>query len=108
MRGRQHVCVCVRVGVLCAVSTRARRETRASLRCNQHSAQPAPTFLHETRQHQCFVTEPCARTSPCSGADAILLIASVLPNQDLLYFSKAAGSLGMQCLIEVCGPAALG
>ncbi|KAF5837594.1 indole-3-glycerol phosphate synthase-domain-containing protein [Dunaliella salina] len=36
-----------------------------------------------------------------SGADAILLIAAVLPNQDLLYFSKAAANLGMQCLIEV-------
>lgn len=36
-----------------------------------------------------------------SGADAILLIAAVLPNQDLEYFMKAASSLGMQCLIEV-------
>ncbi|KAJ9529534.1 hypothetical protein QJQ45_013952, partial [Haematococcus lacustris] len=36
-----------------------------------------------------------------SGADAILLIASVLPNQDLAYFMKAASNLGMQCLIEV-------
>lgn len=36
-----------------------------------------------------------------SGADAILLIAAVLPNQDLEYFMKAATSLGMQCLIEV-------
>ncbi|KAG1660782.1 hypothetical protein FOA52_011323 [Chlamydomonas sp. UWO 241] len=36
-----------------------------------------------------------------SGADAILLIAAVLPNQDLSYFMKAATSLGMQCLIEV-------
>jgi hypothetical protein len=36
-----------------------------------------------------------------SGADAILLIAAVLPNQDLAYFMKAATNLGMQCLIEV-------
>lgn len=36
-----------------------------------------------------------------SGADAILLIAAVLPNQDMEYFMKAASSLGMQCLIEV-------
>ncbi|KAG2498511.1 hypothetical protein HYH03_003762 [Edaphochlamys debaryana] len=36
-----------------------------------------------------------------SGADAILLIAAVLPNADLAYFMKAASSLGMQCLIEV-------
>ena len=35
------------------------------------------------------------------GADAILLIAAVLPNQDLKYFSKIAKSLGMASLIEV-------
>lgn len=36
-----------------------------------------------------------------SGADAILLIAAVLPNQDLSYLTKAAAGLGMQVLIEV-------
>eukprot|EP01025_Chloroclados_australasicus_P011826 TRINITY_DN1527_c1_g1_i1.p2 TRINITY_DN1527_c1_g1~~TRINITY_DN1527_c1_g1_i1.p2 ORF type:complete len:374 (-),score=50.05 TRINITY_DN1527_c1_g1_i1:142-1158(-) len=36
-----------------------------------------------------------------SGADAILLIAAVLPNSDLAYFTKAAKALGMVCLIEV-------
>ncbi|GIL70530.1 hypothetical protein Vretimale_3661 [Volvox reticuliferus] len=36
-----------------------------------------------------------------SGADAILLIAAVLPNADLAYFMKAATNLGMTCLIEV-------
>lgn len=36
-----------------------------------------------------------------SGADAILLIAAVLPNQDLAYFMKVATALGMACLIEV-------
>lgn len=36
-----------------------------------------------------------------SGADAILLIAAVLPNQDLEYFMKASVNLGMQVLIEV-------
>ncbi|GFR43852.1 hypothetical protein Agub_g4978, partial [Astrephomene gubernaculifera] len=36
-----------------------------------------------------------------SGADAILLIAAVLPNSDLSYFLKAASNLGMVCLIEV-------
>lgn len=36
-----------------------------------------------------------------SGADAILLIAAVLPNQDLQYFMKAASALSMTCLIEV-------
>jgi len=35
------------------------------------------------------------------GADAILLIAAVLPNQDLAYFMKVASVLGMCCLIEV-------
>lgn len=42
-----------------------------------------------------------------SGADAILLIAAVLPNQDLEYFMKIAVSLGMQCLIEVHSEAEL-
>lgn len=36
-----------------------------------------------------------------SGADAVLLIAAVLPNKDLEYFMNAATSLGLQCLIEV-------
>eukprot|EP01024_Parvocaulis_polyphysoides_P067369 TRINITY_DN8022_c0_g1_i1.p1 TRINITY_DN8022_c0_g1~~TRINITY_DN8022_c0_g1_i1.p1 ORF type:complete len:365 (+),score=60.95 TRINITY_DN8022_c0_g1_i1:189-1283(+) len=36
-----------------------------------------------------------------NGADAVLLIAAVLPNADLRYFTKAALALGMQCLIEV-------
>lgn len=36
-----------------------------------------------------------------SGADAILLIAGVLPNQDLSYLIKAATGLGMQVLLEV-------
>ncbi|PRW39057.1 indole-3-glycerol phosphate synthase [Chlorella sorokiniana] len=36
-----------------------------------------------------------------SGADAILLIAAVLPNSDLNYLIKAARSVGLQCLIEV-------
>lgn len=31
-----------------------------------------------------------------SGADAILLIAAVLPNSDLAYFSKAAKVLGVE------------
>ena len=35
------------------------------------------------------------------GADAILLIAAVLPNQDLSYLIKIAHSVGMKCLIEV-------
>ncbi|KAJ7269442.1 hypothetical protein O6H91_Y398100 [Diphasiastrum complanatum] len=35
------------------------------------------------------------------GADAILLIAAVLPDQDLRYMSKIAKSLGMAALIEV-------
>ncbi|GMH35854.1 hypothetical protein BSKO_03722 [Bryopsis sp. KO-2023] len=36
-----------------------------------------------------------------SGADAVLLIAAVLPNSDLTYFMKSVSILGMQCLIEV-------
>ena len=37
-----------------------------------------------------------------SGADAVLLIAAVLPDQDLSYMSKIAKTLGMAALIEVC------
>ena len=36
-----------------------------------------------------------------AGADAVLLIAAVLPNSDMSYLIKAARSLGLQCLIEV-------
>jgi indole-3-glycerol phosphate synthase len=35
------------------------------------------------------------------GADAVLLIAAILPDQDLKYFSKIIQSLGMTALIEV-------
>jgi indole-3-glycerol phosphate synthase len=42
-----------------------------------------------------------------SGADCILLIAAVLPNQDIAYFMKAAVALGMVCLIEVHSEAEL-
>jgi indole-3-glycerol phosphate synthase len=49
-----------------------------------------------------FIVEPYQIfKARVSGADAILLIAAVLPNQDLAYFMKAAKKLGMCCLIEV-------
>jgi len=35
------------------------------------------------------------------GADAILLIAAVLPNEDLSYLIKCAKALGMKALVEV-------
>ncbi len=35
------------------------------------------------------------------GADAVLLIAAILSDQDLLYFVKIANALGMTPLIEV-------
>ncbi|CAI5476065.1 unnamed protein product [Closterium sp. Yama58-4] len=49
-----------------------------------------------------FVVDPwqvyCARSK---GADAVLLIAAVLPDQDLRYLMKITHSLGMAALIEV-------
>lgn len=40
------------------------------------------------------------------GADAVLLIAAVLPDVDLIYMSKIAKSMGMATLIEVSYSAA--
>ena len=37
----------------------------------------------------------------CTGADAVLLIAAILTNQDLQYFLKIIQNLGMTALIEV-------
>jgi indole-3-glycerol phosphate synthase len=39
--------------------------------------------------------------SRCLGADAILLIASILNDDELNKFQVVAGILGMQCLVEV-------
>ncbi len=39
--------------------------------------------------------------SRCLGADAILLITSILSDDDLKKFQVVAGILGMQCLVEV-------
>ncbi len=39
--------------------------------------------------------------SRCLGADAILLIVSILNDEDLNKFQVVAGILGMQCLVEV-------
>lgn len=37
----------------------------------------------------------------CLGADAILLIVSILKDEELKKFQVVAGMLGMQCLVEV-------
>lgn len=39
--------------------------------------------------------------SRCLGADAILLIASILSEEELTKFHVVAGILGVQCLVEV-------
>ncbi|MCX8130168.1 MAG: indole-3-glycerol phosphate synthase TrpC [Clostridia bacterium] len=39
--------------------------------------------------------------SRCLGADAILLIVSILSDEELKKFQLVAGILGMQCLVEV-------
>lgn len=44
--------------------------------------------------YQIFLARLC-------GADAVLLIAAILPDKDLQYFLKIAASLGMAALIEV-------
>ena len=36
-----------------------------------------------------------------SGADAVLLVAAVLPNSDLAYLIKAAAKCNLQVLLEV-------
>ena len=36
-----------------------------------------------------------------AGADAVLLIAAILSDQDLLYLNKAAATLGLHVLVEV-------
>lgn len=36
------------------------------------------------------------------GADAILLIAAVLPDLDIKYFTKICRMLGLAALVEVC------
>lgn len=38
----------------------------------------------------------------CKGADAILLIAAVLPDLDIKYLTKICGMLGLAALVEVC------
>jgi len=49
-----------------------------------------------------FVVEPYQIfKGRAAGADAVLLIAAVLPNSDLQYLMKVAKSVGMQCLVEV-------
>ncbi|MEL7568181.1 MAG: indole-3-glycerol phosphate synthase TrpC [Dehalobacterium sp.] len=49
-----------------------------------------------------FIIDPCQIYEACQiGADAILLIASVLDNQKLKCFIKLAGQLGLDALVEV-------
>ena len=69
------------------------REPRADPLRGRHLPPPVQG-IHRRRDRQIYLARKY-------GADAILLIAAVLPNQDLKYFTKIAKSLGMAALIEV-------
>ena len=57
-----------------------------------------PPYLHKAIGDNCsHLICRCDR----NGADAVLLIASVLPNKDLSLMLKVASTVGLQCLIEV-------
>ena len=64
-----------------------------SLACN-FLTEPVPCSCRCPQAYQVFKAR-------ASGADAILLIAAVLPNSDMNYLIKSARSVGLQCLIEV-------
>ena len=74
------------------------------------AAQPAQTILARS---QCCITSRGLQfiveayqlfKARAAGADAVLLIAAVLPNKDLSYLLKSVQRLGMQALIEVLAP----
>lgn len=80
-----------------------------SVLTEKHFFQGDDEYLIRIRQS---LTEPVLRKdfiidlwqvyqSRCLGADAILLIASVLSAEELKKFQIVAGILGMQCLVEV-------
>lgn len=49
-----------------------------------------------------FIIDPCQiRQAACLGADAILLICSVLKQEELAAYLEYAGELGLSCLTEV-------
>ena len=52
------------------------------------------THVHRFQAYQLFKAR-------AYGADAVLLIAAVLPNKDLAYLIAAAIKLKLQCLVEV-------
>jgi hypothetical protein len=57
---------------------------------------------HKQMQHVCCWLQAYQLfKARASGADAVLLIAAVLPNSDLEYLMKCARSIKLQCLIEV-------
>jgi indole-3-glycerol phosphate synthase len=50
-----------------------------------------------------FVIDTCQiYNARVKGADAVLLIAAVLPDLDIKYMTKICKLLGMAALVEVC------
>ena len=57
--------------------------------------------LSSCQQPDCAMQAYQLFKARASGADAVLLIAAVLPNKDLQYLMRSARKIGLQILLEV-------